>query len=344
MKTLAKVELKNYRSHEYSVIEFGMLTSIIGENDAGKSNVYRAINMVLLNLPFSEAQLRYGTKEGSVKITFSDGSTIIRMRKGSKQSCQLFDTVKTTTYETIKDITSIVQDFTGFKQVILDKNSRPESIQLIPLNSPQSYLVDGTSTDGVLRRVNRLMSGAGIETARISLEKELRVLEKSNASLETELEKQQAIVDYLSRDEWEEFDECLKSTNERLLQLDNYEEVVAVITEFEPFLKQIDHLVTARDVFADSLNEVYALKEKIEKLEVVTNLNSLLFNAQKVIAENLGLLDKEYEQDDELKKRLQEVQDKINKATAEHLAQVAEEERIKALQDKKICPECKRPL
>ena len=342
MKTLAQVELKNYRSHENSIIEFGMLTSIIGENDQGKSNVYRALDMVLTNAPFTEAQLRYGTKEGSVKVTFTDGTWIERTRKGTKQTCML--STMTQPFDTIKDITNIVQEFTGFKAITLDKNSKPESIQLIPIDAGQSYLVSGTSPDGVLRRINRLMSGSGIETARIVLDKELRVIEKSNAIQEIELTKQTKMVDCLDNEVWGEITEELEATTKKLKVLDKLEETESLLIEFQDVAMIAATVIAAREAFGDTLQKTYTLRDKIASIKALEQRLVNLQGWQKTINESLDVLDVVYKRDDELAKEIETVRNDLDTLRAQEQAVKLAEAQAKALEEEKVCPTCKRPL
>lgn len=342
MKTLAKVELKNYRSHENSTIEFGMLTSIIGENDQGKSNVYRALDMVLTNAPFTEAQLRYGTKEGSVRVTFTDGSWIERTRKGAKQACLL--STMTKPFDTIKDIGGIVQDFTGFRPVTLDKNSKPDSIQLIPIDAGQSYLVSGTSPDGVLRRINRLMSGSGIETARIVLDKELKVIEKSNATQEIELEKQSKVVACLDNEVWGEIAEEFEATNAKLKELDRLEESEVRLMEYQDVANVAASVIAAREKFGETLQETYALRDRIASIKTLEQRVNDLKVWNKTIHESLDVLDVVYKRDDELTKELETVRNDLDALRAQEQAVKLAEAQAKALEEEKVCPTCRRPL
>lgn len=340
MKTITKVVLRNYRSHENSTVEFGPLTSIIGENDQGKSNVYRALDMVLTNAAFSDAQLRYGTKEGSVKVFFSDGTWIERTRKGTKQTCVLFDGKKETVYDTIKDITGIVQDFTGFKPITIDKNSRPESVQLIPIDAGQTFLITGISPDGVMRRVNRLMSGAGVETARLALEKELRVIEKSNAVQEAEMNRQQAIVDVLDSSVWGEVREMFDATKDKLETLNRLEEGEAFLMEFGNLPQLCTHVWAAKDVFGKTLEDVYNTRPKIAKIKDLQAQIKQLQTWQATIDDAMPKLLALYDEDDAIQAEMAELKPQIDAAKEDEFKKRQAEQMAK----QKVCPTCKRPL
>ncbi|MDR3238129.1 MAG: ATP-binding protein, partial [Spirochaetia bacterium] len=44
---LAEIRIRNYRSLEYVEVELGMTNILIGQNNSGKSNFLRAINIAL---------------------------------------------------------------------------------------------------------------------------------------------------------------------------------------------------------------------------------------------------------------------------------------------------------
>lgn len=340
MKTIDKVVLRNYRSHENSEITFGMLTSIIGENDQGKSNVYRGLEMVLQCQPFSDAQLRYGTKEGSVTVYFTDGSWIERTRRGTKQTCTLHDGKKAITYDTIKDIVGIVQDFTGFKPVTIDKNSKPESVQLIPIDAGQTFLITGISPDGVMRRINRLMSGAGIETARITLEKELRAIEKTNAVQEAEMNYQQTIVDALSNTVWDEIKELHTIACKKLEHLDKLEEGESILMEFGNLGEICTHVWKAKEVFGKSLEATYNLRPKIAQIKDMQALIKQIEQWKATCDDAMAKLGKLYDEDDAIQAAMKELKPQIDQAREAEFAKRQAEQ----LAQQKVCPTCKRPL
>lgn len=366
MKTIAKIEMVNYRSHANSTIEFGMLTSIIGENDAGKSNVYRALEMVLLNLPFSQAQLRYGTKEGSVTVTFTDGTWIRRERKGSSQSCTLSTNPKP--YVTIKDITEIVQEFTGFKPITIDKNTKAESVQMVPIDAGQTYLVKGTSADGVMRRVNRLLSGSGVETARIALEKDLRVIEKSNSQQVAEATKQEKVVNTLTAEVWDTVADTVLNSEALFVQLAEVNMNLELLDETRMVLQNVDRVLKAKasepevgyyTTLDKDLGELRDIQQKLRTLGVnkavvpeslaaledcytEEDANKLALEAlETTIAEERTRIEAEQEKEREVARLKREEELKKEMARKAEQDKLAEAAKMKAA---KVCPTCKRPL
>lgn len=78
----SKVEIDGFQSHDHTVIEFDPtgLTVLVGETNSGKSAVLRAILWCLYNDPKGNDFIMTGKSSVSVKVTFSDGSSIERKR------------------------------------------------------------------------------------------------------------------------------------------------------------------------------------------------------------------------------------------------------------------------
>lgn len=82
---LKKVEIENFQSHKKSVLEFVPGTNvIIGESDAGKSAIFRAINWVISNRPLGDAFRSEWGGDTSVTLFTTDGHTVQRIRAASR--------------------------------------------------------------------------------------------------------------------------------------------------------------------------------------------------------------------------------------------------------------------
>ena len=86
------VELTNFQSHNHTEIEFDRgLNVILGNSDAGKTAILRAIKWALFNEPKGDYFIRQGERDVSVKVTFSNGVVVERSRTPSKNSYYLID-------------------------------------------------------------------------------------------------------------------------------------------------------------------------------------------------------------------------------------------------------------
>jgi len=177
-KFLESLYLKDFGPIKEETIEFSMLHSIRGSNASGKTIcTYEALYLVLYGDDFPIDFVRWGQKEAIVRVKFTDGTWIQRTRSGAKQSCTTYDGINEVTNLTVKDIKDIVRAFTGFDTVCFDKGKTPESLQFIPVDAPQTFLIAGLAPESVLKWVNTIIGGGEIDLAKQKLAKELRALD-----------------------------------------------------------------------------------------------------------------------------------------------------------------------
>jgi len=80
---IEKLVLSNFQKHRKLTIRFGQVVTIVGNSDAGKSAIIRALYWLATNKPRGTAYIRHGAKSCSVSATVS-GRTIKRKRSASK--------------------------------------------------------------------------------------------------------------------------------------------------------------------------------------------------------------------------------------------------------------------
>jgi len=82
---IIKVEIENFQSHKNTVLEFAPGTNVvIGESDAGKSAIFRAINWVITNRPLGDAFRSDWGGDTRVSIYTSEGDVIERIKTASR--------------------------------------------------------------------------------------------------------------------------------------------------------------------------------------------------------------------------------------------------------------------
>lgn len=80
-KKIAKVEIKNFQSHEDTTVVFDQgLNIIVGESNNGKTSILRAIMWAVDNQPLGTDFIMAGKDECKVTITYDDGTFISRGR------------------------------------------------------------------------------------------------------------------------------------------------------------------------------------------------------------------------------------------------------------------------
>lgn len=87
MRHITRVRLENFQSHADSTINLEPgINLITGSSDAGKSAILRGVNWVLHNKPGGKGFIRHGAGEARVTVTFSDGTTVQRVRGASRNA------------------------------------------------------------------------------------------------------------------------------------------------------------------------------------------------------------------------------------------------------------------
>lgn len=82
---IIKVEIENFQSHKNTVLEFVPGTNVvIGESDAGKSAIFRAINWVITNRPLGDTFRSDWGGDTRVAIYTSEGDAIERIKTASR--------------------------------------------------------------------------------------------------------------------------------------------------------------------------------------------------------------------------------------------------------------------
>jgi DNA repair exonuclease SbcCD ATPase subunit len=291
---ITRVRLRNYRAHENTDIKFGNIAGFTGDNQHGKSSIFKAVRMVLLNEPFPEKQIRRGTKEAAVIVDVEfEGKqvTIERTRTLKEQTTTITIDGVTTHYKGQKGLDDIIRENTGFTKVKLDNASEPESLQII--NAHDFQFLSTASPDSLMRKLVKLMSGVGIETAKVNIEKQIR-------GLQTELSAQEAILAAHTKSyntvtnfttlvlfdsfdaikaEVEQVDQELAEIESRLLKIDliaNLQEILSSIDTYSTLVQEYKQLTqnykdveSALENYRYTLNLIKEVKHLDNKISLV---------------------------------------------------------------------------
>lgn len=298
MKTIKTLRLKNFCSYDNTEIEFGPLTCFKGNNGHGKSNIILALVIVLFNLDFpadgKENCIRNGQKEASIEVEFTDGSSIYRHRTKTKQQIILRDSNgKKTEFNTAK-CTEQVQDFTGFKQVQLDRNGSPQFLQYVTKDSP-AFLFD-KSPEVTYRMLSALISGQGIELVKAELQSEVRAIQADEKGLSASVDKYQTNVDYLTSKPIEALIERVEQTNTKAKQCDalekELEEFLALLSFLNSSLSEDDEKYLTK-LFASieaSLEDLAVIKAVDKAIDVLVELgNEYVSHEEEIERLNIAL-------------------------------------------------------
>lgn len=86
---LEVLTLRNFQKWKKLVVEFGQITTLVGQSDVGKSSVLRAIRLVCRNAPGGLGVVRHGQHRTRVSLVV-DGRTVERTR-GEKDNTYVLD-------------------------------------------------------------------------------------------------------------------------------------------------------------------------------------------------------------------------------------------------------------
>ncbi|MQL51809.1 AAA family ATPase [Desulfofundulus thermobenzoicus] len=202
--SIDKLTVENFQSHRCTEIELAPgVTILVGESDAGKSAVIRALKWLFLNEPRGSGFVRQGASGCRVAVRYSDGTGVERRKEGGRN---VYTIKRPDSSEDVYEgfgvsVPEEVANVTGVQRVEAGGASFAPNVagQLDPpflLGEPGSV---GAALLGLLSRADvfdAALKDTLADTAR--LRKEARVLEDEIASLDVELEK------YADLPRWEE--------------------------------------------------------------------------------------------------------------------------------------------
>lgn len=282
---IKNVELHNFQSHSDTKLEFDRgLNVILGNSDAGKTAILRAIKWALYNEPKGDYFIRQGERDVSVTVTFSNGVVVERSRTPSKNSYYLKDAHgEEMRFEGFGlDVPKEITDATNMYKISLD-NSNNKSILNIAeqldgpflLNEQASLrasaigrLIGVNYVDDALRSVVR-------DNKRIS--QEIESLKKNKEDYKIQLKEFDYIKDYKSRfDKISNIRDKIKNLQDRLNLIsklrDDYEDNKKEIEETNSLLLKFRNLEKIESITPKLENNLY---KKISFENYLNRLNRI---------------------------------------------------------------------
>jgi hypothetical protein len=350
---LSKLTLENYRSYGSAVIDFGVVTGIIGLNNHGKTSVYRALSMILSNGDFRTKDIRHGTKHASVEVEFLDGSKIRRERTASTQKLIVTtaDGQVLGPYAKVSDMDEVVQGISGVRPVNLTKGEAADYIQLVGVDSPQNFLVGGVNPATVLKRINKLAGGAGLETTKQKLMSQLKAMKTNSEFLEREHQQAESELAELDAIDFEQLG-AIKEELSKLIALykanETYESVLLrferEVEALQPFEHLVEQNIALSSIILDLeplVNEYYQLDYEFRLIEVnEEQVKNLLTELAALEPQQITL----QQQINELEGKVKEEQLENARKQAEEQARQEQERKTAQLKFVNTCPVCNRPM
>ncbi|MFR3064554.1 AAA family ATPase [Peptoniphilus sp.] len=259
---IKNVELTNFQSHNHTEIEFDRgLNVILGNSDAGKTAILRAIKWALFNEPKGDYFIRQGERDVSVKVTFSNGVVVERSRTPSKNSYYLIDSegqemrFEGFGLDVPKEITDAIQMY----KVSLDNSNNKVILNIAEQLDGPFLLNDQASMRA--SAIGRLIGVNYVDDA-------LRTVVRDNKRINQELESLRASKDDL-KEQLKEFDYIL-DYKDKFQKLSHIRDK---IKELDQRLNLVSSLKEEHDQFNLEINKISSLLENFKNLE---NIDSIM--------------------------------------------------------------------
>lgn len=323
-RTLKKIKLENFQSHEVSELEFNASGNIIrGENNSGKTAILRALEIALTGKDWSEKMISYWAKDSKITVTFTDGAKIVLTRDSKNTVYELHEADGTKNKITgVRSAKEQVQEFTGFIPVQLNKNQKTfENLQFRRAYD-QQFLVH-ESPEIIMRKISFITSSDGLENAKINLQKELKQVNDEAKVLAKQYDegvKKLEIVTTKHDAEVEKlYEDFLKNEEE-------HEEIVSTKENIEKVKKLNRATSISKEKIADLKRDFSRFKTAVLKAEDVSSYIKIL---NKFVVERIDIQD--------------ELRDNQN-ALEEYKIQLVKtkKEMKEAEKEEQVCPTCKR--
>lgn len=241
--SIKSLKLKNFRSYKDEFIEFGPgVNCVIGENDSGKSNLLRAINLVVNNRPSGDDfRSNWG---GDTVIELNIGGKTVTRFRSDKENLYLLEDIK--------------EPFKAFGRGV------PETIQQhLNMNAVNiAFQLDGPfllglSDSDVAKHYNKIVNLDGVDRAISNIASVLRK-EKNDLKTEKETEKKK-------KEELQEYD-WIEEADQKAIKLEalsnNINRIKNSWSTLYTLIKEHKELLT----ITDSLNDITKHDKKVELL------------------------------------------------------------------------------
>ena len=342
---ITKVEIESFQSHKKSILEFTPGTNIIiGESDAGKSAIFRAINWVCSNRPLGDAFCSEWGGTTRVVLHTSEGNVIERIRSKSINSYVINGKIlEAFGHDAPPEVMQILQmDFANIQAQMdapfLLASSPGEAARLL---NKAAAIDDIDYTVAALNKTyNRLNNDIKYDSKQLAeyneqikqyddlpeLENKIDVLEKQYATYEKQLEDHEEILYKI---------EQIQEAQEAL-------ELSAGIEELLQKTKSVQSIITKYDIQQTKLIDIQDILQKTKEAQ------ETLISMQHIDKTTalLNGLQKQYQVYEKQQKEYKEISDMVYIMNKEGIKLDKLQKQIKLKQEEfaalapNICPLC----
>lgn len=262
-----RLTLKNFRSFEDTTFYFSDVTSVIGDNAAGKTNFIRALRTVALHESFPERWISWWAPRSTLELEMEDGTIVRRIRTKGKETTQIERAGVIETFDGKRDAKDYVLEATGLSKVVLENPDKPLDLNFVGVHDGLFLVLDPPEL--LQKRIAAIVGGTEIEEARRRLASKVDAMAKEEKRLTEELTPIEAQV---SEDE-----RLLGALDLKLAQATALQATADGSTLLLERLRKIQSSL-------ESLNEPYLDGEKVIDLRVkLLEISTHLTYASKVV-------------------------------------------------------------
>jgi DNA repair ATPase RecN len=236
---IEKVQIENFQSHKFTVLEFDKgVNIIVGKSDSGKSAIIRNLNWIVNNRPTGNSFIRHGVgvDECSTLLSFYDKIPNISRVKNKKENTYYIDGDPLKAVGT--DVPEEVQTLLNMSEINFQKQ----------LDAP--FLISNTAGD-VGRFLNRIVNIDQIDTTLKKIEsmrrETLRNIDQASDRID-DLTKKISVYDYVP-------------------------ELEKKVEDVVPLIKSVEYLTDSYNKISDLHEKIQAAEKAIKKLSHIEKDN-----------------------------------------------------------------------
>ena len=289
-----QIHIIGYQSHEDTCIDLAPgINVFIGASDVGKTGILRAFNWVANNRPMGDSFRRWGTKETSVKLLLSEGSSIERLKKGTTENLY-----RLTAGDDVQTFRALGKEVPQEIQDVLNMGSINWQWQM---DAP--FLLSLSSGE-VARQLNDIVNLDVIDTTESNINKKARTARQEQKTLQARLEDLQEQLAEPQYAQLEDLEKSLAVLEKKKAEQEEMQEAVEdlskLLTGVERSAAVVGELRKALK-YASEVEELIVISKQMAKLDQSFKaLDTMCFQIQSTeesiasVRRTLDQLNKEY--------------------------------------------------
>lgn len=280
---IKQIEIENFQSHARSIIDLDNgVNTFIGDTDAGKSAVARAVRWCFYNLPSGDKFTRYGQDYVSVKLTLDTGYCVTRYRKGNTNR-YIIESPSGDTINYDNFGTGVPEDVQKVLGIAYFKEFEVEELNVAKQGKSNALLeLSGSNKSKLFNLFSGLDSiDAGISSFRkdiLSLNKEKKIID---SQLESVLKRKVVVDDY--KEKIMPLLQFIETTLKELSGLNNKivdaQDIISKMDKSAHELNLYYNAIFRIDNVLSGINKEF-LKDYTEELQTIRNAEAALSNFQ----------------------------------------------------------------